>query len=196
MKLRLTVHFVPEEEGLVLKAVGSRKAFGAWDPLHAPELWNRGSGKWIVDLDVPPGPLKFKVTGSTELMHRDHCHQLQSLCPEVEMLTGSPAIFYLHCCIFVLFERTITSAQIIAQTPSGKVYAEKGMRRLEVPSGRLAESMPFTFFNVSCVWGVPGKAVMNAARLPPEGRQGTGSIYLFVPIMPARLGRAAHFTKL
>ena len=117
VKIRLTVHCAPEEDGIVLKVVGNRKGLGSWDPSRAAVLTDRGNGKWTLDLNAPPGELKFKV---------------------------------------------------IAQLPEGKFFAEKGTRKLTVPSQQLALSMPGCYFNVSCVWGIAGKCTIKAARMSPN----------------------------
>ena len=117
VKIRVTVHCAPEEDGIILKVVGNRKGLGSWDPTRAAVLTDRGNGKWTMDLNAPPGDLKFKV---------------------------------------------------IAQLPEGKFFAEKGTRKLTVPSQQLALSMPGCYFNVSCVWGIPGKCTIKAARMSPN----------------------------
>lgn len=61
--------------------------------------------------------------------------------------------------------------KLVLQSADGLVLAEKGIRRTEVPSARLAQSMPACYFNISCAWGVAGDPTVQAIRLPETARQ-------------------------
>mmetsp|Transcript_36715 Transcript_36715/g.87246 ORF Transcript_36715/g.87246 Transcript_36715/m.87246 type:complete len:502 (-) Transcript_36715:155-1660(-) len=115
VRVRLVVDEGPQEPGLTLRAFGSRKALGNWIVEDGPQLTFHSSGKWTLDLELPPGTLRFKL---------------------------------------------------VAQLPSGKVYAEKQTRTLEVPSGNLPQNMGNCCFSATCVWGALETACTRAVVLP------------------------------
>eukprot|EP00873_Tetraselmis_striata_P037770 jgi/Tetstr1/458034/TSEL_044542.t1 len=75
------------------------------------------------------------------------------------------------CSLDIVVPPGLLRYKLVMQAEDGSVLAEKGIRKVEVPSGRLAQSMPSCYFNISCTWGAPNDPVLQAARLPAEAHQ-------------------------